>query len=695
MSFRTPNPCLVALVLASAWLSAATAAGGPDQDAKAPAPSGSLALPQPLSTGLIVYLKNASGTPVATPVSVTLVQNGQAYRQITTEAGYAWFMEVAPAEYTVKVAASDYRTALTSVGAALNALATNEITIELQPIGEAERAAAVADLGPADLGNGPLTQPDRTAELAELTGVAAAAPSRPVNPRDTEELVVSGAAPLKAEAAPLAPNAQKAIGKALEALRTHKPAEARRYLDTAGRLAPGSPEINYLYGVYCSELKAPNEARSYWLKALDGNPNHLGALLSLGTVLLNQKKPDDALPYITRAIEAEPSSWRAHAALAEAKLLMGSTDEAIEQAERALELGHGQAAPLRLVLAQALARKGDAQQAIAALKTYVAEYPADREAGKQLEELLAAGDRKSTAEVPVRDRGGTILPAATLSMPLASNWLPPDVDEEVPAVEPGAACPLGEVLKNADQRIAELMHDVDRITATESLVHHSVNKWGYSALPEKRKFDYVVSIEELRPGILNVQEYRQGRSGANEFPSGIATTGLPALVLIFHQRYQDDFEMSCEGRAKWNGKPVWQVHFRQRADRPNLVRKYKIGIDGPSYAVALKGRAWIAADSYQIVRLETDLVAPIPEIHLQADHAIIEYAPVHFKDGNVDMWLPQSAEVYFDFRGRRMHRRHSFGDYLLFSVGEKQRISTPNVSAEGALQNGEAKKPSP
>lgn len=669
----------------------------PGQDAKPAAAS--LA---PATTGLIVYLKNASGTAVATPVSVTLVQNGRPYRQITTEAGYAWFLDVIPAEYTIKVASGEFRTVLVAIAAAPNGLAANELIVELQPISEAERAAAVADLAtpaqpeavatppPPDAG-GPLA-PEASAELAELTGrPAELSPS--VKPRDTEELIVS-AAPVKAEPVPLAANAQKEIGKALEALRGHKPADARRHLDTAVRIAPGSPEINYLFGVYSSELSDPGQARSYWQKALEGDPNHLGALLSLASDLLNDRKPDDALPYITRAVEAEPSSWRAHAALAQARLLLGSPEEAAQEAQRALELGHAKAAPLRLVLAQALARTGDSERALRTLKGYLAEYPNDREAARQLE-MLAAPRAGTTGAPSSAAEPGLLLPASTLSLPLASNWLPPDVDEEMPAVEAGAACSLEEVLKHADLRIAELMHDVDRITATESLVHYSVNKWGFPAPPEKRRFDYLVSIEELRPGILNVQEYRQGRPGTTEFPSGIATTGLPALVLIFHQQYQDDFEMSCEGLARWDGRPVWQVHFRQRPDRPNLVRKYKIGLDGPSYPVALKGRAWIAADSYQIVRLETDLVATIPEIQLQADHAIVEYAPVHFKNGNVDMWLPRSAEVYFDFRGRRMHRRHSFDNYLLFSVGEKQKISMPSVSADGAPQNGDTKKPSP
>jgi gamma-glutamylcyclotransferase (GGCT)/AIG2-like uncharacterized protein YtfP len=137
-----------------------------------------------------------------------------------------------------------------------------------------------------------------------------------------------------------------------------------------------------------------------------------------------------------------------------------------------------------------------------------------------------------------------------------------------------------------------------------------------------------------------------------------------------------------EGLARWGETLAWQVHFRQRSDKPNTVRAYRLGSEGPSYPVALKGRTWIAADTYQILRLETDLIAPLPQIRLVADHTAIEYGPVHFQKGNVDMWLPQSAEVYYDWRGRRSHRRHSFSNYLLFSVGDRQHISVPKVDDE-------------
>jgi hypothetical protein len=150
--------------------------------------------------------------------------------------------------------------------------------------------------------------------------------------------------------------------------------------------------------------------------------------------------------------------------------------------------------------------------------------------------------------------------------------------------------------------------------------------------------------------------------------------------------------MSCEGLARMSTGLAWQVHFKQRPDKPNLIKRYRIGAEAPSHPVALKGRVWIAADTYQIVRLESDMVAPIPDIRLVAEHTEIEYGPVQFQGGKVNMWLPQSAEIYYDWRGRRIHRRHSFSNYALFGVDEKQKITVPKVD-DGPSQTGPSSDP--
>ena len=390
-----------------------------------------------------------------------------------------------------------------------------------------------------------------------------------------------------------------------------------------------------------------------------------------------------------RAIEVEPSSWRPHAILAEAYYLQHSRDEAIKEAERAMELGRGQAAMIEPLLAQCLAERGEKGRAIIILQAYGQDHPDDASAKKQLtslqnpQTLIASnGPAVSTNEIDL-----SAMPAAAEALPVSSGWLPPDVDEKVPPVEPGAACALDEVVQNAGKRLQELVKNVDRFTATELVIDESLNKWGMPSSPEKAQFDYIVSMEETRRGALSVEEYREHRSSSKGFPEAVTTSGLPALVVIFHPYYAGNYEMTCEGLARWNGGLAWQVHFRQRPDKPNTIRSYRNGPQGQGYPVALKGRGWIAADNYQIVRLETNMVAPMPQIKLAAEHVNIEYAPVRFRQGALEMWLPASVEVYSDWRGRRVRRQHRFSNYLLFSVDDKQRISAPKGQEEAPPEN--------
>src|SRR6266436_1973049 len=101
----------------------------------------------------------------------------------------------------------------------------------------------------------------------------------------------------------LAPKLQKELGKALEALRADKPAEARSHLDAVYRSAPGDADANFLFGIYSAEMNDWVHAKSYWEKVLVLAPNHLSALLSLGGALMRENKSAEAAQYLNRAVE--------------------------------------------------------------------------------------------------------------------------------------------------------------------------------------------------------------------------------------------------------------------------------------------------------------------------------------------------------------------------------------------------------
>lgn len=577
---------------------------------------------------LDVYVRGADGGPLEDTAVVTLVApTGQVSGQGTTLGGNIKFSGIAATQYTIQVVAAGYENAVKELDGYVAGY--SRIMIQM---------------------------------TAASNGEAGAGSSHML----------------------LAPKAQKELGKALEALRANKPEEALGHLEAAYRRAPNHPAVNYLYGVYFLQMKDQEKAKSYWTKTLEFDPKHVSALLSLSEALIREQKLPDAESYVKRAVEADPNSWRGHAILANVLLKENLAEEAAKEADRAIELGHGQATAVEPLLVRALLAGEKKERAEKVLQEYLREHPGDAAAREQLDILqtpvVLVSSAMEATPTPVKPSGAA---ETAVALPLPSSWLPPDIDEKIPPVEPVARCALDDVVERVGKRVEEFVKNVDRFTAMESLQHESINKWGFAESPETRKFDYVASIQQYRPGYFSVTEYRSGGQALSDFPEGVETSGLAALALIFHPNNAGNFAMSCEGLGRWNGRLAWQVHFRQKADKPNTIRAYKFGENGPAYPVALRGRAWIVADSYQIVRMETDLVAPLPQIRLFSDHAIVDYGPVQFRKGNVEMWLPQSAELYSDWKGRRMHRRLSFSHYLLFSVDEKQKIYEPKAGPEG------------
>ena len=305
----------------------------------------------------------------------------------------------------------------------------------------------------------------------------------------------------------------------------------------------------------------------------------------------------------------------------------------------------------------------------------------------------ARSARQSLSPAQTGLESGTIVadgkgapPSFVLQLPGTPSGQPSDQGTVAPLLsnkdtnaskgEEASACPLEKIMQNTSERLEEFVGNVNRISAIEVLEHERLDKRGKVLEHEKHQFNYVAIIEELSPGALSVDEYRDGAVGASGgFPRDIATVGLPSLAMIFHPYHLDEFEMDCEGSAVWREQPVWRVRFQQRKDRPARMSDFRVGNE--IFPVRLKGTAWIDAGNYQIVHLETELLEPIPRVKLYAERQALDYGPVQFQDSKVSMWLPQDAEIYLDLGRRRFHHRHIYSKYRIFSVDVEQKIGSP------------------
>jgi tetratricopeptide (TPR) repeat protein len=480
----------------------------------------------------------------------------------------------------------------------------------------------------------------------------------------------------------LSPKLQKELSKTVEALQANNLDAAQKHLDAAYRLGPANPEVNYLRGLLADRQGNVASAQASWEKTVSLDPKHNLALLGLATIDARRGDYAGAKTYLERVLQNDPNSWRAQQLNSIVCLRQGDYQEAVSHAQRSIELGKRLANSARLTLAAALIAQNQRAPAEAALQAFLTAGPTPAQAAvanRMLEKLReeASPAQHLAAENSAGFTESTNISDLPLLKPDLPKWLPANVDDSVPPVESGISCPLQEILDGASSHVLEFTRSIDRITATETLDHQVVNELGFPIREEKRSFDYVVSISTIRERYLAVQEYRNGTQDLTVFPDAIATVGLPAAVLVFHPYYRDDYEMKCEGLGRWKVGVAWQIHFAQKAGKSSQLRGYRAGVNAPSVPIALKGRAWIDKNTLQVVRIETDLQTPMPEIKYLAEHMDIEYGPVKFQKQNETMWLPMTADIYFELRGRRIRRTNVFQKYLLFSVDEKQNISAP------------------
>ena len=133
--------------------------------------------------------------------------------------------------------------------------------------------------------------------------------------------------------------------------------------------------------------------------------------------------------------------------------------------------------------------------------------------------------------------------------------------------------------------------------------------------------------------------------------------------------------MRRAGELAWASGVVGSLQAARRPAR--RIHDYRVG--GESYSLRLKGRAWITADNFQIVRIESELISPMPQIQLRSEQQVVEYGPVRFQAKNLELWLPKSAEIYLDYRKHRYYRRHSYDHYMLFSVDSVEKRNEPKA----------------
>jgi tetratricopeptide (TPR) repeat protein len=471
------------------------------------------------------------------------------------------------------------------------------------------------------------------------------------------------------------PQALKQFHKASELMAKKQWNKAIPPLEKAVYLYPKFAAAYDSLGVIYDNLGNKVVARDAWLRAVQIDDRFVPSYISLAKNDIALHIFPDAEAMLKKALVGDPGNSQVRALLANVELLNQHYDDAIADCNQIHSISKEAHASVHFVAAQAYEHQNRPAEANKELQALLAEEPTGPLADQAHEEMA----KLQTPTAANVDPSGSPSAEIEVPMPASSNWAPPDIDQAPPDTESTPPCSLPDVLHKTADKVMELVDNLQRFSAEEEIEHTELDKGGYLLLTRTGHFKYVAEIKEVPTHRLAVNEYRNSTLAPNVFPSRLATTGTAAFALIFHNDYADDFSMRCEGRAAILGQPAWVVHFQQRSDKLPRFRNYYVAKNW--YSVKLKGRAWISADNFQVLRLETDLVEPIKEIELRREHLIIEYHAVDFPKRQLQLWLPSSTDIYLDFRSHKYHDRHSFSDFQLFWVDTNQKDAVDKLQA--------------
>ncbi|MGA2609457.1 MAG: hypothetical protein ABSH01_18605 [Terriglobia bacterium] len=400
-------------------------------------------------------------------------------------------------------------------------------------------------------------------------------------------------------------------------------------------------------------------------------------LLALGVMESWRHQPRNAADYFVEALKYAPRDPLALQELGRSQLLIQNWGPADQYLAKALAAGAGPEA--RLLRVEALLGGDQFQAASTEMTRYL-----DRRDVKKMPIQV----RQLWAQIENRKKVEAAYSKAKPKGDQALDYLhrpPPDLPGLEPATDQGQ---LDSILSAVGKTVAEFLTNFPSTSSLEQIHQEKLRRKQKRGATLDQKFRYLcfTPAGDWGPGF---DEYRADLLGTQALPQGLQdgfmlTSGFASASLLFHPKYQSQTAFRYLGRQKVNGRDTYVIAFAQQPGKARLNGAFKSG--QISMTTFSQGLAWIDSQNYQITRLRTDLLRPLPEINLERETTEIAFGEVHFKGMAEGFWLPQQVTVAVDWNGKHFRNEHHYSEFKLFNVEATQKIKKPKEVGQTSKQ---------
>ena len=252
--------------------------------------------------------------------------------------------------------------------------------------------------------------------------------------------------------------------------------------------------------------------------------------------------------------------------------------------------------------------------------------------------------------------------------------------------------PLGSILAGVGTNVNQMLHQVPNLMSDETVGESvsrenpdvgfisSQNQRGRSARvagPAShneltvRNFEYIVLVHQTASERM-LEEYRTDRQGKMVTPgaAGPSSIGFVSLWVAFSPSNRDKTRFEYLGEEQIEGRNIFVVAFAQlpgMEEHPGTI----VLPDGRSFPMLCQGVAWIDESDFRILRMRTDLLAPLPQANLQQVTGLIQFGAVKIAKLEAELWLPREVKLKLKAEGLVVQELHQYSKYRLYKAKAK------------------------
>ena len=247
------------------------------------------------------------------------------------------------------------------------------------------------------------------------------------------------------------------------------------------------------------------------------------------------------------------------------------------------------------------------------------------------------------------------------------NWDRRQIQDNIHKLQPAEnQDQLPMLLERTGQTVNGLIRDLPRISCDEEFESDSIqlgvrdsqhHKFRYIVIPHPE--DIVPTFEEYRTDLngksLNASKYRH-------LP--LVTYGFISAVLLLSPSDQSEAHFRYFGIQKVHDRVCYVLGVAQDPAKAHRVGRFSV-LD-KSCGILLQGLAWVDTSTYDIVKINTWLLAPRMDAGLRGQASQVEFSPTPIADSRLVLSLPSKVGVVVACGELIAHNSHVYSNYKLF-----------------------------